>query len=81
MKEDYIQVKIEDINEDKKDIVIAILVDAGFEGFDDTGNTLKAYIGKYDYAEGNMKKIAERFDLVYQRENSIVAKLEFSMGK
>ena len=55
----YLQVKF-DIGDDvEKEILIALLSNAGFESFEEGGKTLKAFIKENDFSEDALKEILE----------------------
>ncbi len=41
---DYIQVELNNIDNEKNELLIALLANAGFESFEETDTTLKAFI-------------------------------------
>ena len=47
----YIQVTIEPVSEEKREILIALLTEEGFEGFEESGETLKAYVEEGQFNE------------------------------
>ena len=65
-KEDFIEITFSQLNETDTDILVALLTAAGFEGFDESGNELKAYISKEAFNEPTVKEIAEPYSLSYQ---------------
>ncbi len=64
---DYIQLQFSDISEEKKDIIIALLSDMGFEGFEEDGNNLKALISEQKYDERLCNSIIELNHLIYSK--------------
>ena len=69
MSKDYVAVIFSNVKEDEVDIVVAMLANIGFEGFEEVGNVLKAYIGKPDCDEARVAEIAEQYSLLYQQED------------
>src|SRR5215210_4175780 len=55
---EFIQVDFADLDAEQKDILIAQLVVAGFEGFEETDAGLKAFINKKDFSENLVAGIA-----------------------
>ena len=69
MKEEtQIELTVDNYKEEEKDIIIALLVSIGFDGFDESGNSLKAYISKSSYDED------ETNDTLQQVASSYVVK-------
>ena len=54
----YIQVTIESISEEKREILIALLAEEGFEGFEESGETLKAYVEEEQFNEEVFSSVA-----------------------
>ncbi len=50
------------------DILIALLADAGYEGFEEIGNDLLAYISSDSFSEDDLKEIAKTLQLDYKTE-------------
>ena len=67
--EHYIEVRLHKIKPDDADIIIALLTAVGFEGFDETGDVLKAYTSNNEYNENEVKHIAEQFSLYFDWED------------
>lgn len=53
----YIEVTINNIDEDQQDVLVAQLADAGYEGFVQSADTLQAYIDEPGYNEADLKEI------------------------
>ncbi len=61
----YIQVEIKNTDEGQNEIVIALLADIGFEGFEETGNSVKAFIKEEELDKEVLDEIISRLDLKY----------------
>ena len=55
----YLQVLFANISADKKDILVALLSDTGFTGFEEEGSDLKAFIKEADADHGRLDSISE----------------------
>ena len=64
---DYIQILFTDIDETKTEIIIALLIDIGFEGFQEENNLLKALIPKNQFDENLFNSISEINHLKYSK--------------
>jgi ribosomal protein L11 methyltransferase len=64
---EYIQIEFLSISAEQKDILIAKLIVAGFEGFEETGAGLKAFIPKKDYDEELIKEIAGQQEVLFNK--------------
>jgi ribosomal protein L11 methyltransferase len=53
----YVEVTINNIDEDQQDILVAQLSEAGYEGFVQSSDTLQAYIDEPTYSEVELKDI------------------------
>ena len=62
---DYIQLEFNNISENEKEIVIALISDIGFEGFEEDENTLKAYIKIEIFDENLLNSINEISNIKY----------------
>ena len=49
--DDYIKTEFEFLNKERKEIVIALLTEMNYEGFEEEGDLLKAYISSGVYNE------------------------------
>ena len=65
MEEAQIEVSFEDCKEEDKDVIIALLDNIGFNGFDESNASLKAYINKRNYNEAELTSIANSYSLSY----------------
>jgi len=59
---EFIQIEFPNLSSEQKDIAIARLIVAGFEGFEETEAGLKAFIFKNDYNENVVIEIAGQLD-------------------
>ena len=64
---DYIQILFTDIDETKTEIIIALLIDIGFEGFQEENNLLKALIPIHQFDENLFNSISEINHLKYSK--------------
>ncbi len=64
--ENYIEVTFDNVKENEADTIVAMLALIGFEGFEETGDSVKAYIMKKEFNEIGVKETAEQFSLIYQ---------------
>ena len=53
----YVEVTINNVDEDQQDILVAQLSDAGYEGFVQSADSLQAYIGEPTYNETELKEL------------------------
>jgi ribosomal protein L11 methyltransferase len=68
---DYIKIEFEHLNSDQKDIIIALLTDLNYEGFEEDDDLLKAYIPSRIYDENKLKTFGKNHKLSFS-----VSKLE-----
>jgi ribosomal protein L11 methyltransferase len=61
----YIQLEFENIDEQITEVVIALLSDLNYEGFEESENNLKAFIKEEDFNEATLTEIVEPFNLYY----------------
>ena len=61
----YIQIKFSDLVEEQSDILIALLADIGFEGFEENENELKAFIAEATFDKENLELLANTNQLSY----------------
>ena len=64
---EYYQFIFKSLTEDKKEIMIALLSDIGFSGFEEEGEELKAFISKTDLKEDQFENIISINNLDYSR--------------
>jgi ribosomal protein L11 methyltransferase len=53
----YLRIEIETLNEGESEILIALLADAGFESFEETENSLLAFIKEAGFEEDSLEEI------------------------
>jgi ribosomal protein L11 methyltransferase len=56
-------------NTELKDILIAELSESGFEGFEERGNELVAYIPENDFSEVAVDRLTKNYGITYTKEN------------
>ncbi|HNJ58979.1 MAG TPA: hypothetical protein PLH33_08080, partial [Chitinophagaceae bacterium] len=61
----YIQLKIEVSNEAMQELVIALLADNGYNGFETTLTNVLAYIDEIEYSESLVKKILQPMQIKF----------------
>jgi ribosomal protein L11 methyltransferase len=66
---DYIKVEFENLSDEQKEIIIALLTEMNYEGFEEVDDVLKAFISSDIYDENRLK--------VFEKER----KLSFSVSK
>ncbi len=62
---EHIQILFENINEDKKDLLVALLADIGFEGFQEENYSLKAFIQREYFDEVLFNNLIEINNIKY----------------
>lgn len=60
---DYIKIEFQNIPADQSDILIALLNELGFEGYEETEKTLMAFIKQKDFDKKSLQEIASSFQL------------------
>lgn len=68
MTKNYIAVIFSRIKPDDVDVLIAMLADIGFDGFEETGNVLKAYMHKELHDKKMIQEIADEYGLTCEVE-------------
>ncbi len=61
----YIQVQLNDINNEKSELLIALLANTGFESFEETDSTLKAFINENEFDQAALDEIIKPLNLNY----------------
>jgi ribosomal protein L11 methyltransferase len=61
----YIQVQIIDINVEQSELLIALLANAGFESFEETDTTLKAFIKENEFDQTVLDEVINPLNLTY----------------
>ncbi|MBI2730228.1 MAG: 50S ribosomal protein L11 methyltransferase [Sphingobacteriales bacterium] len=72
----YIQVTINNINSEQSDILIALLADIGYEGFEEGEWFLKAFIEEKEYTEEVLKDILQPHQLTFVKE--VIAQINWN---
>ena len=65
---DHIKITFPDLQPEQKEILIAQLADAGYEGFEETDTTLDAFIGEPNFDRTLLKEIAFKYQASYTSE-------------
>ena len=65
---DHIKISFPDLQPEQKEIMIAQLADAGYEGFEETDTTLDAFIGEANFDSILLKEIAFKYQASYTSE-------------
>lgn len=65
---DHIQITFTDILPEQQDILIAHLAEAGYEGFEEIGNELKAFISEKDFDKTFLQELTYKYQLNYSEE-------------
>lgn len=61
----YIEVEITGGTGEINEMIVAVLMENGYEGFEELGTSIKGYVGPSDFDEGVLIDLAERFQLRY----------------
>src|SRR5438309_10979354 len=61
----YIEVVFDDLKNGQEDMLIALLGNYGFEGFEEEDQKLKAYIGENNFNEQEFAEIIQPYELNY----------------
>ena len=64
----YIKVSFTVTDQDGSDVLIALLADAGYNGFEETGTELLAYIEEPLFHEGELSRFAALLDTGYRTD-------------
>jgi ribosomal protein L11 methyltransferase len=59
----YTQVEFEHLTNDQKEIIIALLSEEGYEGFEEEGDLLRSFIPSRNFDEGSLKTFAAQHQL------------------
>jgi ribosomal protein L11 methyltransferase len=65
----YTQIEITTSNQEQAEILIAQLANIGFEGFEETENTLQAFIKEDEFVLANVDEIINTHHLTYTKKN------------
>ena len=61
----YIQVQVNDTDNEKNELLIALLANAGFESFEETDTTLKAFIKENEFNQRALDEVINPLNLTY----------------
>ncbi len=64
----FIQISFTDLQPEQKDILIAQLADAGYEGFEETESGLEAFINKKQFDKYLLEEISFKYQLHYKEK-------------
>lgn len=67
--ETYIQLEFVNITPEQNELLIALLTEIDFIGFEEKDNILKAYTNSKDFDEPMVQKIAKQFNIQFTRSN------------
>lgn len=59
---------ISGLTAEQQEIMTALLSEQGFTGFEESGDSLRAYIGTADYTEGTMEELSAQFGCAFTRQ-------------
>ena len=76
----YLQIEFETPKDGETDILLALLADAGFESFEETEDSLRAFIKEAGFEEGILENILTIVPVNYCNNRNIATKLERPMG-
>lgn len=65
---DYIKITFADLQPEQKEILIAQLADAGYEGFEEADNSLDAFINKKDFDKSLLNEISYKYQTPFTTE-------------
>lgn len=65
---DYIKIIFSNLQPEQKEILIAQLADAGYEGFEETDNSLYAFINNNDFDKSLLNEISFKYQTAYSSE-------------
>lgn len=65
---DYIRITFDELQPEQKEILIAQLADAGYEGFEERDSSLDAFINKQDFDKNLLKEISFKYQTPYTTE-------------
>ncbi|RTL56205.1 MAG: 50S ribosomal protein L11 methyltransferase [Sphingobacteriales bacterium] len=64
----YIQVKIDNTTAEQNEILIALLSENSYDGFEEGDNSLTAFISETDFNEESLKETLQSFQLIFTKE-------------
>lgn len=68
---DYIKITFADLQPEQKEILIAKLVEAGYEGFEEKDSSLDAFINDQKFDTGILKKISFKYQTSFTKEKIV----------
>ena len=66
---DHLQFVFDKVEKERKEILIALLNDIGFEGFEEENDDLKAFIKAADFNQESFDNIIENTQVIYSKSN------------
>jgi len=63
----HIQISVKTVSADQSELLIAKLLEAGFEGFEEEGMLLHAFCPAHQFDESILREIADQFGITYSR--------------
>ncbi len=64
----YVKISFSIADEAIRELLIAKLAEVGFEGFEETENSLLAYIAEDQYSESDVQNLSQEFELPFTRD-------------
>jgi ribosomal protein L11 methyltransferase len=64
----YIKISFPVADEEQQEILLALLSEEGYDGFEETGNELNAYINEDAYNEEHLNEVLQPFGVEYTKE-------------
>lgn len=64
----YIEIKLSTTKEEEQELLIALMSEEGYDGFEETGKGLHAFIPEELFDETKLKQLLEPFTIAYQKE-------------
>lgn len=61
----YTAIEVEKISEEESDILVALLSEIGYEGFEQSNNAFKAYINEMDFSKEDLEAIAQQQQVTF----------------
>ena len=65
----YIQISFPGLNDEQKEILIALLSDSGFEGFEEVTNGLEAFVNESKFNRTVLKEITNQYKIEFLEKN------------
>jgi len=70
----YIQISFPDLKDEQKEILIALLADSDFEGFEEITNGLNTFISESRFNRTLLKEISNQYKIDFNEKNISPAK-------